>query len=76
MSVNYNKLWKLLIDKNMKRQDLRIKAGLSKGTVTKLGKNEGVSAQTLGRICAALNCDIGDIAEFEAGAAEDRTNGK
>ncbi|HCK25237.1 MAG TPA: XRE family transcriptional regulator [Bacteroides graminisolvens] len=64
MSVNYNKLWKLLIDKDMKKQDLRKKAGLSKGTITKLGKNENVSTQTLGKICSALNCDIGDIAEF------------
>lgn len=63
MAVNYNKLWKLLIDKNMKKYDLQIKAGLSKGTITKLGKNEDVSTQTLTKICAALNCDIGDIIE-------------
>ena len=63
MAVNYNKLWKLLIDKNMKKYDLQIKAGLSKGTITKLGKNEDVSTQTLTKICSALNCDIGDIVE-------------
>ncbi|MFI3236592.1 MAG: helix-turn-helix transcriptional regulator [Lachnospiraceae bacterium] len=63
MAVNYNKLWKLLIDKNMKKYDLQIKAGLSKGTITKLGKNEDVSTQTLIKICNALNCDIGDVVE-------------
>lgn len=63
MAVNYNKLWKLLIDKNMKKYDLQIKAGLSKGTITKLGKNEDVSTQTLTKICNALNCDIGDVVE-------------
>lgn len=65
MAINYNRLWKLLIDNNMKKQDLKLKAGLSKGTITKLGKNEDVSTQTLSRICEALNCDIGDIIEFE-----------
>lgn len=63
MAVNYNKLWKLLIDKNMKKYDLQIKAGLSKGTITKLGKNEDVSTQTLIKICNALDCDIGDVVE-------------
>lgn len=72
MSVNYNKLWKLLIDKDMKKQDLRKKAGLSKGTITKLGKNENVNAQTLGKICSALNCDIGDIVEFTKGKVEEK----
>lgn len=64
MSLNYNKLWKLLIDKKMKKQDLQIKAGLSKGTITKLGKNEDVSTQTLTKICRALECDISDICEI------------
>ena len=63
MPVSYNKLWKLLIDKNMKRTDLHEKAGLSTGTIAKLGKNEGVTTDVLVRICRALNCDIGDIME-------------
>ena len=63
MSINYNKLWKLLIDKNMKRQDLQILTGLSKGTITKLGKNEDVGTQTLTKICKVLNCNIGDIVD-------------
>lgn len=63
MSVNYNKLWKLLIDKNMKKQDLQVQAGLSKGTITKLGKNEDVNTHTLTKICVALECDFCDIVE-------------
>ncbi len=61
MAVSYNKLWKLLIDKDMKKYDLQIKARVSKGTITKLGKNEDVNTQTLAKICKALECDIGDI---------------
>lgn len=64
MAVNYNNLWKLLIDKNMKKQDLQIKAELSKGTITKLGKNEDVNTHTLSKICKALDCNIGDIIEY------------
>ena len=63
MPVSYNKLWKLLIDKNMKRTDLRKSAKISTGTLAKLGKNEGVSTDVLVRICRALDCDIGDIME-------------
>ena len=63
MPVSYNKLWKLLIDKNMKRTDLRKSAKISTGTLAKLGKNEGVSTDVLVRICRALECDIGDIME-------------
>lgn len=63
MAVSYNKLWKLLIDKNMKRIDLRAAAKISSGTLAKLGKNESVSTDVLVRICHALECDIGDIME-------------
>ena len=64
MPVSYNKLWKLLIDKNMKRTDLRKSAKISTGTLAKLGKNESVTTEVLVRICRALNCDIGDIMEI------------
>jgi len=64
MHVSYKKLWKLLIDRNMRKQDLREKAGISKGTITKLGKNQNVSTETLAKICAALDCNIEDIVEF------------
>lgn len=52
MSVSYNKLWKLLIDKNMKKGDLRTAAGLSSGTLAKLGKNESVTTDVLVRVDA------------------------
>ena len=63
MPISYNKLWKLLIDKNMKKTDLRAAAGRSTGTLAKLGKNEGVTTDVLVRICRVLDCDIGDIME-------------
>lgn len=64
MSVSYNKLWKLLIDKNMNKTMLREQANLSSGTVAKLGKNENVTTDVLVKICKALNCDISDIVEI------------
>ena len=63
VSVSYNKLWKLLIDRNMKRTELRIAAGISSSTLAKLGKNESVTTDVLVRICKTLNCDIGEIVE-------------
>lgn len=64
MTVNYNKLWKLLIDKGMSRSALKTAAQMSPNTLAKLGKNETVSMDVLLRICTVLNCDIGDIVEF------------
>ena len=64
MAVSYKKLWKLLIDKDMKKKDLCEKAGISSASVTKLAKNENVNTEVLQKICAALNCDIGDIMEM------------
>lgn len=63
MAVNYNKLWKLLIDKNMNKSDLREAVKTSPNTIAKLGKNEPVSLEVLMRICKILECDIGDIME-------------
>lgn len=63
MSVSYNKLWKLLIDRNMKKTELRVAAGISSSTLAKLGKNESVTTDVLVRICKTLNCDIGEIME-------------
>ena len=74
MPVSYNKLWKLLIDKNMKRTDLRTAAKISTGTLAKLGKNEGVSTDVLVRICRALECDIGDIMEVLPDVVEENYN--
>ena len=63
MTISYKKLWKLLIDKDMKKIDLRIATGLTTTALAKLGKNEHVSTEILARICKVLNCDIGDIVE-------------
>ena len=65
MTVSYKKLWKLLIDKDMKKKDLREAAGISTSSMAKLGKNENVTTDVLVKICKALNCDISDIMEIE-----------
>ena len=64
MRVSYNKLWKMLIDKGMKKSQLREAVGASKSTFAKLGKNENVTTDVLVKICTALQCDIGDIMEL------------
>ena len=64
MAVNYNKLWKLLIDKKMNKSELREAVKTSPNTIAKLGKNEPVSLDILIRICKVLACDIGDIMEI------------
>lgn len=64
MAVSYNKLWKLLIDNQMKKSDLGKAAKMSPNTIAKLGKNEPVSMDILMRICKVLHCDFGDIMEM------------
>ena len=64
MAISYKKLWKLLIDKDMKKKDLQKAAGISSASVTKLGKNENVNTEILEKICLALECDISDIMEM------------
>lgn len=64
MGVCYNKLWKLLIDKGMKKKDLRIKTGMTTTALAKLGKNEHVSTAILAKICKVLDCDLCDIVEL------------
>lgn len=61
MAVSYKKLWKLLIDKDMKKKDLQALAGISWASVTKMSKGETVSMEVLLKVCKALNCNIGDI---------------
>jgi len=63
MDVCYKKLFKLLIDKGMKKADLRKATGISPNTMTKLSNNEFVSMEVLAKICITLNCDFGDIVE-------------
>ena len=64
LSVSYNKLWKLLIDKKMSKADLRRAAEISPNTMTKLRRDEEVSMSVLKRICEYLECNIGDICDF------------
>jgi Predicted transcriptional regulator len=65
MAVSYKKLWKLLIDRDMKKCDLISKANISGNIVAKLGRNEYVSLETLDKICCCLDCDFDDIISIE-----------
>lgn len=64
MAISYKKLWKVLIDKDMKKKDLQKAAGISSASITKLGKNENVNTEILQKICTALGCDISNIMEM------------
>ena len=64
MAISYKKLWKLLIDKDMKKKDMQKLAHVSSASITKLGKNENVNTEILEKICTALSCDISDIMEM------------
>lgn len=65
MNVSYNKLWKLLIDKKMNKQDLRLAAGLSTTVIAKLTKGKNVTTDVLLKICDTLDCDFADIMEVD-----------
>lgn len=64
MQISYNKLWKIMIDKNINKTQLKEQAKISSNAVAKLGKNEPVSMETLEKICKVFECNIGDIMEF------------
>ena len=64
MAVSYKKLWKLLIDKDMKKKDLCSKAGISSASVKKMGRHGHVTTEVLAKICTALDCTIDDIMEI------------
>ncbi len=64
MRVSYNKLWKMMIDRKLMKKDLTVMAGISTNAMAKMGKEENVSTEVLGKICSALNCRIEDIVEF------------
>lgn len=64
MAISYKKLWKLLIDKDMKKKDLREATGITTTAIAKLGKNEHVNSEILVKICKALNCNLDDIMEI------------
>ena len=63
MRISYNKLWKMLIDKNMKKSDLKERAGISSASIAKLGKGDNISTDVLLRICEAMDCHLDDIME-------------
>ena len=63
MEYNYNKLWKLLIDNKLMKKDLMEKTGITSSTIAQMGKNKAVSMEVLGKICIALDCNIGDIVD-------------
>lgn len=65
MTVSYDKLWKLLIDRRMRKIDLVNQSGISSNAMAKMGKREPVTLEALWRICLTLGCNIGDIVEFE-----------
>ena len=67
MAVSYNNLWKLLIDRKLKRTELIDICGISSNVLAKLGKNEPVSMESLEKICVALNCNIEDVMQFIEG---------
>lgn len=73
MQVNYDKLWKLMIDKKINKTQLSEKAGITTNAMAKLGRNESVQIETLAKICCVLNCEIEDIVEIEK---KEDSNGK
>ena len=64
MAVSYKKLWKVLIDRDMTKTQLRKESGISTGALAKLGKNENVNTEILVKICNTLQCDLSDIMEL------------
>ena len=64
MAISYKKLWKLLIDKDLRKKDLQAMASISAASITKLGKNENVNTEIIEKICVALQCDVSDIMEM------------
>lgn len=71
MAVSYNGLWKLLIDKNMKKMDLVEQIGISSSTLAKMSKGEPVSMSILEKLCDRLDCDFGDIINYEKKKADE-----
>lgn len=64
MKMSYKKLWKLLIDKDIKKKELCVKARISSTSLAKMGRNENVTTDIIVRICEALNCSLNDVAEI------------
>lgn len=71
MPISYNNLWKLLIDKKLKRTDLKNLCGISSNVLAKLGKDEPISMESLEKICITLHCNIEDVMIFVEGETND-----
>lgn len=65
MHISYKPLWHTLVERNMRKEDLRLAAGLTTNMIANMGKGKNISMETLVRICEALNCDILDVIELE-----------
>jgi DNA-binding Xre family transcriptional regulator len=76
MKISYKKLWKMLIDKNMTRRDLRHMTGISTTSIAKMGKGENMQTDVLLRICKVLKCDITEIMEIEYDESDISSNGE
>jgi len=72
VGVSYKKLWKLLIDKEMNKTELRLATGLSSATIARLTRSDSVSMDVLMRLCKTLNCNVGDIMDIVQDNADDR----
>lgn len=64
MAISYKKLWKLLIDRDLKKKDLQMMSGISAASITKMGRNENVNTEIIEKICLALKCDVSDVMEI------------
>lgn len=64
MAISYKKLWKLLIDRDLKKKNLQQMSGVRAASITKLGRNENINTEIIEKICLALNCDVADIMEI------------
>ena len=75
MIFDYKPLWKMLIDRNMTRSELRVSAGISTRALAKMGKNEDVSTDVLKKICTVLNCNLSEIMETRADPSQQMREG-
>jgi putative transcriptional regulator len=75
MYISYKKLWKLLIDRDLKKKDLREMAGISPSTIAKIGRNENINTSVIVKICNALKCDLFDVMELIDEGEGERTHG-
>lgn len=64
MAISYKKLWKLLIDRDLKKKDLQMMSGISAASITKMGRHENVNTEIIEKICLALKCDVSDVMEI------------